>query len=56
MGIYPQVRYSLAKAGVIPYVMTTLKVFARRSLGEEPAAYQVVGRVIAYQAYDGYPV
>ncbi len=34
-------------------VKETLKVPARVPDRDEPAAYQVVGGVIAYQAYDG---
>ena len=60
MGIYPQVRNSPPKGGAIPHVKATSKpaltAMLESALGDEPAAYQLVGGVNAYQGYDGYRV
>ena len=51
VGIYLLVGNSSPKGGVIPHVVR--KDQSRKALGEEPACYQLVGRVKAYQGYDG---
>ena len=58
--ICPQVRNSPPKGGVIPDVVVPrmrncLKVGILRNLllGDEPAAYQLVGEVTAHQGIDG---
>jgi hypothetical protein len=51
VGINPGVGDIAAKAVAIPH--TVRKEERRKSLWDEPAAHQVVGRVTAYQASDG---
>ncbi len=58
--ICPLVRDSLGKPGLIPDVvvhrmMYCLKIGILRdlSLEDEPAAHQLVGKVMAYQGYNG---
>ena len=58
--ICPQVRDSLGKPGLIPDVVVPrmrhcLKVGILRDLPlrDEPAPHQLVGRVMAYQGYNG---
>ncbi len=58
--ICPQVRDSLGKPGLIPDVIVhrmvnCLKVGILRDLPlrDEPAAHQLVGKVTAYQGYNG---
>ncbi len=60
MGNLPQVGDNPPKGGLIPNVVVPcmgsgLKVGTRKGLllGEEPASYQLVGEVTAYQGYDG---
>ena len=50
----PEVRYNPAKAGLIPDVIHLhMQVEERRKPPREgPMAYQLVGRVTAYQGYD----
>ncbi len=52
---YPWEGDSHWKRWVIPYNVTCLEAGDERSdpPGDGPAAYQVVGGVMAYQAYDG---
>ena len=52
---YPGVGNNPAKAGLIPHDVEGLDTFHQslRALLEGPAAYQLVGRVTAYQGYDG---
>ncbi len=46
---------NLEKLGLIPHEVSRLMPWyqSRKALREGPAAYQVVGGVMAYQAYDG---
>ncbi len=51
---YPEVRDNPAKAGLIPDVVVPRRrdEERRKSPWEGPMAYQLVGRVTAYQGYD----
>ena len=56
MGIYPLLGDNLEKYLIIPDVEATPKIYpltGTSSVRDEPAAYQVVGEVIAHQANDG---
>ncbi len=55
---YRRDRDNPEKSGLIPDGLVidysfTSKGFRKKPLGEWPAAYQLVGRVMAYQGYDG---
>jgi len=54
VGIYPHLDNSSGKLELIIDEVVTSKI--ARLDGDEPAAYQLVGGVKAYQDYDGYPV
>ena len=54
VGINPGVGDTSEKSETIPH--TVRKEERRKSLWDEPAAHQVVGRVMAYQAFDGFLV
>jgi hypothetical protein len=51
----PEVGDNSAKAGLIPHVLWRVRVLQSKApvLREGPAAYQLVGRVMAYQGSDG---
>ena len=54
--IYRKVGNNPEKSGLIPHVLDIhieCLVKAARSLSEELMAHQAVGRVMAYQTYDG---
>lgn len=55
LAIYPAVQNNPAKAGLILDVIIVRKddEERRKPLWEGPMVHQVVGRVMAYQAYDG---
>ena len=54
--MHPEVSHSFAKAGVIRDVVAISKIYpaygGKISLLEQPAKYQLVGRVMAYQGND----
>ena len=52
--IYPSVRDNSSKGLLIPYTAIFSREYGERlrSPMDEPATHQVVGRVMAYQAYD----
>ncbi len=50
---YPQVRNNPGKPELIPYVLVSFLIRVKiLSLGDGPAAHQLVGRVTAYQGDD----
>ncbi len=50
---YPEVGNNDPKGSLIPHVVERPKLRVSVTLREGPAAHQVVGRVMAYQADDG---
>ena len=56
MVTYPEERDNPGKLGLIPHVILRIRCLRmKRSnpLREGPAAYQLVGEVMAHQGYDG---
>ena len=52
---YPEARHNSSKGGLIPDVVLRLlsEAESRKALWEGPRFHQLVGRVMAYQGYDG---
>jgi hypothetical protein len=52
---YPEVRYNSSKDGLIPDVIPSCERWdeRRKSPWEGPMVHQLVGKVTAYQGYDG---